>query len=620
MKNFSMTITLLIILALPLTSSAHYIAGIVNDAKDFTSANNRQVILWNPSNGASDNLTDTIGIFGNSGTNNFYMFDCELLASPCGINNQLKITVLNSGDNYISEETTITITGAGYDLASNLTLNSPPTTTTITPENNYNSSQTTINFNCSAQDLDSNLKNISLYGNWSGVWEEDETKEISGSQDSEIFTKTLGQGKYQWACISKDNLSISTFSENNTLTIDTTPPIISLISLNQTSFCGINQTINVNCSATDFLLSVDSVVIQANSSTTSTTYNTQLISGDTYSSEILINEIGIWNFTCIANDTVGNNASITSENILANPFSPDLTIYPSSIIFSKENPLENEIISINATIQNLGCQDSDNFLAGFFENSPYPSGEEIENQTVSISGLSNLTITTNWQTKIGTTNIFISLDLEEIISEGNETNNYGNQSIEVNSWQIFYGNLSTNKILARNKLENLSEWDEETNITGNIYVTDIETNINWLSLQAIGKDIFGQDSSNDFQEIDLLLQTTNFKDSIEKTFTLEGNPKELETFTVQSTTIQNVPIINSSESTKFITGILWDTSDDKDNEFSEADNEDLIFIVKINQNQEGAYGLCDYEINIPVKLREQQQTDKTNIYFYHELN
>jgi hypothetical protein len=125
------------ILALPLASSAHYIIGIVNNATDGMSANNHQVVLWNPAVGINDNLTDTIGPTGNSGTSNIYMIDCEMLSSPCGLNDFISVKVINNNDGYASLNTTLAVTGAGYDLANNLTLLSPPNITSVLVDDSF---------------------------------------------------------------------------------------------------------------------------------------------------------------------------------------------------------------------------------------------------------------------------------------------------------------------------------------------------------------------------------------------------------------------------------------------------------------------------------------------------
>ena len=143
---------------LSLVSASHYIVGIVNDALDGTSANDHTVVLWNPANGIDDNLTDIIGPNGNSNTDNIYMIDCELLNNPCEIGDELRIKVINNGDNYITSWINLSVTGAGYDLAPNLTLNSPPNVTLVivddslqTPENEIDlTAATTKKVTCKA--------------------------------------------------------------------------------------------------------------------------------------------------------------------------------------------------------------------------------------------------------------------------------------------------------------------------------------------------------------------------------------------------------------------------------------------------------------------------------------
>jgi hypothetical protein len=126
MKYLKFVLYILIILHMvPLVSSAHYIVGYVKNANDGTSADGKSVVLWNPTN-LSDNLTDIIGPLGNAGVNNYFMIDCELLNVPCEIGDNLLASILNEGDNYISSNSSVVVSGAGFDVASNITLNSPP--------------------------------------------------------------------------------------------------------------------------------------------------------------------------------------------------------------------------------------------------------------------------------------------------------------------------------------------------------------------------------------------------------------------------------------------------------------------------------------------------------------
>ena len=114
---------------------------------------------------------------------------------------------------------------------------------------------------------------------------------------------------------------------------------------------------------------------------------------------------------------------------------------------------------------------------------------------------------------------------------------------------------------------------------------------------------------------------TGFNDSVSNIYTTDGNtPKSTEQFIVRANQINNVPVIFSTNNTNFITGILWDKTKDTDGKFGQEDKEDLVFASKINKNTQGKYGTYDYEIKIPVRLREYDKTDNIQVYLYYELN
>jgi len=128
-----------ILFSLPSISAAHFVVGYVNNALDGTGANGKTVILWNPANGINDNLTDIVGPTGNSGSDKIYMIDCELLNAPCLVGDEIRVKIINNSDNYISDYINITITGSGFDVMSNLTLNSPPVFANITVDDSFSS-------------------------------------------------------------------------------------------------------------------------------------------------------------------------------------------------------------------------------------------------------------------------------------------------------------------------------------------------------------------------------------------------------------------------------------------------------------------------------------------------
>jgi len=117
---------------IPGVSAAHFIIGFANDAKNGAGADGLTVVLWNPSNGITDNVTDVIGVTGNSGVAHVYMIDCELLNTSCSIGDTVKIKVID--EVYTTNNVSVVVTGAGYDIAPNLTINSPPNISSISVE------------------------------------------------------------------------------------------------------------------------------------------------------------------------------------------------------------------------------------------------------------------------------------------------------------------------------------------------------------------------------------------------------------------------------------------------------------------------------------------------------
>ncbi|MCW8965911.1 MAG: hypothetical protein OQK82_04375 [Candidatus Pacearchaeota archaeon] len=100
-------------------SAEHFILGEVEDALDGESVEGHVVVLWNAENGISDNLTYVIDF------NNNFSFDCENLVGGCKVNDELHLKVFNQGDNYVSEEVAVVVSGGGEDLVESFRLNSP---------------------------------------------------------------------------------------------------------------------------------------------------------------------------------------------------------------------------------------------------------------------------------------------------------------------------------------------------------------------------------------------------------------------------------------------------------------------------------------------------------------
>jgi len=167
-------------------------------------------------------------------------------------------------------------------------------------------------------------------------------------------------------------------------------------------------------------------------------------------------------------------------------------------------------------------------------------------------------------------------------------------------------------------LQNISIFGWYVNISdsGNIFAIDYDSSISWDNMTAVGIDLDGNQQMDDFEEIDTALGSTNFTDSVNRTFTSNGLPINKTSFNVFSNLIENVSVVNSTNNSNFVTGILWDSSDGG-NEYNTS--QDLIFITKINPNKQGAYGVYDYEIRIPSELKKYIATDQYSVALYVEL-
>jgi hypothetical protein len=100
---------------------------------------------------------------------------------------------------------------------------SAPNVTLISPVNDTNSTSASNIFSCNATAA-SALANATLWSNFTGTWQANETKSASGSSDSESFTKALTNGSYIWNCrwcITANNCSFA--AANWTINISITP-------------------------------------------------------------------------------------------------------------------------------------------------------------------------------------------------------------------------------------------------------------------------------------------------------------------------------------------------------------------------------------------------------------
>lgn len=400
--------------------------------------------------------------------------------------------------------------------------------------------------------------------------------------------------------------------------VDSVAPNVTLMSpANNTTLVTadvlLNFTVNDNMASVLICnLTLDNTIV-AQLNVTNNTFGT-------YQATSLAGGFHYWNATCI--DNASNTRTSNTWNFYIEL--PDFAISTGNITFSNNTPVENQTIQINATVFNVGLKNyTNNITVQFWNGDPDNGGVQI-NGNLTIQGLNashNATVNVSYTTSIGLNQIYVVVDpptnVNGSIVETNESNNKANRSIWVGLFEVFAGGQIGTLHIADSNILAAFNWNQ-TDVTGsNVFVADSQSSISFTSLHAIGRNITNGTSvgTNDFEEIDTSLNTTSLNDSVNLTFTVAGQPLRFMNITAFKRHIGFIPAINSTNTTSFTTGILWDTSDG--GSFYNR-SQDIVFVTLMNQSMQGRYGVYDYEIAVPAKLRDYI-TGGGTVTFYTEL-
>jgi hypothetical protein len=296
---------------------------------------------------------------------------------------------------------------------------------------------------------------------------------------------------------------------------------------------------------------------------------------------------------------------------------PDLFVNASEIFFSNNNPIENETINITAMIRNIGYANASDFNVEFRLNAT--SGALLANYSINLSVNASINLTINYTLPIGDTRFHIVVDpplsINGTIREENESNNNASALIHVGLWQFVIGTGIDRLVMRNNANATVFDWIVSNSTGSKIYATDVDSNIGWLYLQALGRNTSNISSPSDFYSLDTKLGSTGFTDSVNRTYTSAGSPLETANYDLFNKMVNNVPIYNSTNNSNFKTGILWDYGDGGN---TYNGTQDIIFLSQINKNTQGYNGTVDYEIRVPALLRSYK-SGVDMVAFYVEL-
>ncbi len=257
---------------------------------------------------------------------------------------------------------------------------------------------------------------------------------------------------------------------------------------------------------------------------------------------------------------------------------------PESIIY-----LQNQEIEISALIY-----DDNNVDYAYANVSWNNSNEKIELSEMNNSIYSGVFTNTSY---IGQYNVtFFANDTFDNIND-TETISFW---IEKSPYHLFYGNASSNIKLGK---EQMVLFDYGPAEIKNMYFADIDSDYSFSDLQAIGRKVDGTPSTGDFSKLDEVFSMENYSTSFTRKWASDdSSPKNTETFNIYGMEVENVPVINSTESGNFVTGILWDTGGSDTDEFSVNERQDIVFITRYTPQTQGLHGIYGFEALIPGNL------------------
>jgi len=589
--------------------------------------------LWNTS--VSFNLTANISIIGNDGTNcnsTVYFSNGKTnITNDQNFTNQLGNIPLNSHKTTtwnISglKEGILNITVTGqcpsdgttleklntYTILLRINDTTIPIVNLLSPSNNsyVNGSQTFI-FNVTENN---GIKNCSFF------FDNKFNQSHGGIDPNTIANFTLNgtpEGKHNWSVICYDNSTNRNYGNSTVffLTVDSSAPSITLFTPFNSSTLenynvsfSYNVTDNFNVSNCSLILNNQIRITNFSVVMNMTNYFNLSVPGKDYN----------WSISCT--DLAGNlNQSLTYTILV-----PDLKINLSDIFFSKDFPAENELIYINATVRNIGSgNQTRNSTVRFYTNNPDINGIQIgPNFSVNVTSGYSVNVTINYTPETGRNNIFVVIDPNASINgslvESNETNNIANRTLFITAYNIYYGGVFAELVLDTSDNLSILSWYNLSSFNGNIFAADSDSIPDFFSLIALGRNRSSNFSMEDFEEIDIALNFSNSSDSINSTWTFRNLTKAVSNFTSFDRLIQDVPVVNSTNTSSFITGILWDTSDPNNGTFNGS--QDIAFVTKVSKKSQGYYGTYDYEIKVPANLeRYLKPNEQDSISFYREI-
>jgi hypothetical protein len=439
------------------------------------------------------------------------------------------------------------------------------------------------------------------------------TGAVSNGSSTPVNLVNLQNGTYVVVLEGRDNAGNRQNSTSIIIYVDTAKPTINLTNpMNDTNVTVSN--VDLNFTPSDNMAAYLICNVTLDGSLVGTNLNISNGQNQNVSVSELLGGYHYWNVTC-ADQAANKNTSFTYRFYVV---MPDLFINSSMIYFSNDVPVENETINITAEIWNRGLAIAQNFTVEIRVNSS--AGPLLYNSTLTLNINESANITINYTLGLNDTFFYVLVDVplatNGTIRESNESNNNASRFVHVGFWEFVVGNTYDRLTMTDITNQTIYDWLVSNASGSKLFVADIDSNINWRNLRALGINSSNQSSPMDFNTLDVALGSATYSDSVNKTYTLGGIPLETTSYTIFTRSVDYVPVVNSTNNSNFKTGILWDYGDGGARYLG---TQDVLFVSPINKNTPGYNATVDYELRIPATLRAYK-AGQNLVVFYAEIN
>jgi hypothetical protein len=292
-----------------------------------------------------------------------------------------------------------------------------------------------------------------------------------------------------------------------------------------------------------------------------------------------------------ANDSWGGLWNATDVFTYRTTLEADLRV--GKITVNNSNPSEGEFVLIRANVSNYGPSDANSSRVWFNSTDGNGVVSALGERTVDIAagGWTWENVTASFGQGTHTINVSARTSTSVVgLSPANDDNT---TQLSVPVWAYMHGNATGTLMLAIGGETDVFEWTPEE-LQGNVFFMDVDSGVDFTNMKPLN-------GSGDLHELDVALGIENFTGDVNQTYDSNGDgvADQTTTFDVYGDTLAGVPVVNASDGSPWLVGIIWDGDDGP--EYTGA--EDVVFIVKIKPGTNGAFGVNDYEAKVPSNLK-----------------